>query len=392
MIKLSKFKFGFVGIVLMLSGCQALDGWQPKAGPSKKGIERKINTVASGLTIIELNGYVDRRVLQLPHYVRPRFSDAFRTSASFNHVIQAGDVIDVIIWEAPPALLFGAANDITALNGSKEVKIPEQMIDSRGQITIPFVGSIGVIGKTPQQVERAIVAGLNKKANSPSAMVRIVKNNSANVTVVGEVNNSVRMALTGKAERVLDAIAAAGGTKHPSSRTTIQLSRQGVSVEMLYDDVIKDPSQNVILQAGDVVSVNYQTQSFTVLGATAKNDEINFEAGGISLMQALARAGGLNDSRADIRGVFIFRQEAISMLTPEQIRALPMQLQAGPVVPVVYRLDLNDPVNYIVAQQFSIRDKDLIYVSNAPGAEFGKFLSMINQGLQTIGIVNSATK
>lgn len=265
------------------------------------------------------------------------------------------------------------------------------MVDGKGQITIPFVGKLVVSGKTPQQVQDMIVKGLTRKANNPSAVVRIAKNNSADVTVVGEVNNSTRMPLTGKAERVLDAIAAAGGTKHPSSRVTIQLNRQGRSIEMPFDAVVSDPRQNIILQKGDVVSVSHQTKSFTVLGATAKNDEINFETSGISLMQALARAGGLNDNRADARGVFIFRYESIGVLTPEQRYALPMQMQYNPTVPVVYRLNLKDPINYIVAQNFAIKDKDLIYVSNAPGVEFRKFVTLIGQGAFIINTVDNLT-
>lgn len=376
-------------VTALLTGCQAVSNWQPNSGPSKKVIETQAEESVSGLTIID----IDSHIAALSSQVFPvvRFSQLGRSGSTFSNTINAGDVIEVSIWESPPALLFGTASDIAGLSGSKEVKLPEQMVDNKGQITIPFVGKISVSGKTPQQVQEMIVKGLARKANNPSAIVRIIKNNSADVTIVGEVNNSIRMPLTGKAERVLDAIAAAGGVKHPSSRVTIQLNRQGRSIEMPFDAVISDPSQNIILQKGDVISVSYQTKSFTVLGATAKNDEIDFETGGISLMQALARAGGLNDNRADSRGVFIFRQESIRMLSPEQVAALPVQLQTSSIVPVVYRLDLKDPMNYIVAQNFAIKDKDLIYVSNAPGAEFGKFLSMISQGLYSISTVNGLT-
>ena len=161
---------------------------------------------------------------------------------------------------------------------------------------------------------------------------------------------------------------------------------------MPFDAIIKDPRQNVILQKGDVVSVNYQTKSFTVLGATAKNTEIDFEAGGISLMQALARSGGLDDNRADARGVFIFRQESANILTPQQRAALPMQLQYASEVPVIYRLNLKEPINYIVAQNFAIKDKDLIYVSNAPGVEFRKFISLVAQGMYIVNTVDDLSK
>ncbi len=379
-----------LAMTILLSGCQTLTKWQPSSGPTKKVIENQIDTENSGLTIID----IDNRIAFLTSQSIPvrRFSDFYKSSSTFNNTISAGDVVDVSIWEAPPALLFGTASDISGLSGSKEVKLPEQMVDNKGQITIPFVGKVSVSGKTPEQVQAMIVKGLTKKANNPSAVVRIAKNNSADVTIVGEVTNSTRMPLTGKAERILDALAAAGGTKHPSSRISVQLNRRGRSVEMPFDAIIKDPRQNVILQKGDVVSVNYQTKSFTVLGATAKNTEIDFEAGGISLMQALARAGGLNDNRADARGVFIFRQESANILTPQQRAALPMQLQYASEVPVIYRLNLKEPINYIVAQNFAIKDKDLIYVSNAPGVEFRKFISLVAQGMYIVNTVDDLSK
>ncbi len=379
-----------LAMTILLSGCQTLTKWQPSSGPTKKTIENQVSTENSGLTIID----IDNRIAFLTSQSIPvrRFSDFYKSSSTFNNTISAGDVVDVSIWEAPPALLFGTASDISGLSGSKEVKLPEQMVDNKGQITIPFVGKISVSGKTPEQVQVMIVKGLTKKANNPSAVVRIAKNNSADVTIVGEVTNSTRMPLTGKAERILDALAAAGGTKHPSSRISVQLNRRGQSVEMPFDAIIKDPRQNVILQKGDVVSVNYQTKSFTVLGATAKNTEIDFEAGGISLMQALARSGGLDDNRADARGVFIFRQESANILTPEQRAALPMQLQYASEVPVIYRLNLKEPINYIVAQNFAIKDKDLIYVSNAPGVEFRKFISLVAQGMYIVNTVDDLSK
>lgn len=381
------YLMSLVLFVVGLSGCQVISNWQPTAGPSKKVIEQQVDTAGTGLTIIE----IDNQIARLTADFTPtrRFSDYYRGSSGFSNTINAGDVVDVSIWEAPPALLFGSASDIASMTGSKEVKLPEQMVDNRGQITIPFVGKLVVSGKTPQQVQDMIVKGLYKKANNPSAVVRIAKNNTADITIIGEVNNSTRMPLTGKGERLLDAIAAAGGTKHPSSRVTVQLNRRGQSVEMPFDMVMSDPSQNVLLQKGDVVAVHYQTKSFTVLGAVAKNDEISFETGGISLMQALARAGGLSDNRADARGVFIFRQESINVLNAEQYQALPQEFRHQSIVPVIYRLNLKDPINYIVAQNFAVKDKDLIYVSNAPGVEFRKFVSLIGQGAYLINTIDN---
>jgi polysaccharide biosynthesis/export protein len=134
--------------------------------------------------------------------------------------------------------------------------------------------------------------------------------------------------------------------------------------------------------------VLFQPLSFTALGATGQNAEIAFEAQGISLAQALARAGGVQDARSDARGVFVFRFEDANGVTDEQ--------RAGPTtpdgkVPVVYRVDLTDPVSFLVAQSFPMRNRDVIYVANAPSAELQKFLNILTasifsvQGLSNLG-------
>lgn len=379
--------------VVILAGCQSIQDWQANAGPTKNRIINSKNVLQAteeetitdgsnyGLAIIDINTKVAGQLKRFKSSTL--FSNHFQNSKKFNNTISAGDVIDISIWEAPPALLFGTANDLNGFSSSKEVKLPEQMVDNRGQISVPFVGKLNIIGKTPQQVQDMIVAGLDKKANKPSAIVRIIKNNTADVTIIGEVNNSTRMPLTGKGERVLDAIAAAGGARQAAERVSIQLTRGNQTVEMLLSQIINDTRQNIQLQQGDVLSVKYKSNSYMVLGATTKNDEIDFEASGISLMQALARAGGLNDSRADSQGVFIFRYENPQMLSPSQLASVPVQFRQS-AVPVVYRLDLKDPLNYIIARDFEIRDQDVIYVSNAPAVEFNKFLSMVSQSVYSI--------
>lgn len=140
------------------------------------------------------------------------------------------------------------------------------------------------------------------------------------------------------------------------------------------ETIIRDPRQNVPLRAGDVVTALFQPYSFTALGATGKNQEINFEAQGITLAQALARSGGLEDSRSDAQGVFIFRLENAQALNwPSE----PVRTTADGKVPVVYRVNLRDPNSFFVAQSFMMDNKDLLYVSNAPVTEIQKVLNLV---------------
>jgi polysaccharide export outer membrane protein len=139
------------------------------------------------------------------------------------------------------------------------------------------------------------------------------------------------------------------------------------------ETIVRDPRQNILLQPGDVIAALYQPLSFSVLGATGKNEEINFEAQGISLTQALARAGGLIDNRARASGAFIFRFESLGAL---DWPVPPVTTPDGKVA-VIYRVNLKDPATFFAAQSFPIQNKDVLYVSNATAAELQKFFNLI---------------
>ena len=202
----------------------------------------------------------------------------------------------------------------------------------------------------------------------------MLRNVSSNVTVVGDVGNSVRMPLGPRSERLLDALAAAGGVRFPVNKMTLQVTRGDTVAALPLETIIRDPRQNVTLQAGDVITALHQPLSFTAMGATGKNDEINFEAQGISLAQALARVGGLQDNRADAQGVFIFRYEEPNAL---HWRSQPVGVTNEGKVPVIYTLNLRDPASFFVMQTFGVEHRDLLYVSNAPLADIQKFANVV---------------
>jgi polysaccharide export outer membrane protein len=285
--------------------------------------------------------------------------------------------LEINIWEAPPGTLFGSTTSTDSRGGgagARVTTIPEQIVDQDGAIAVPFAGKIPAAGRSLSDIEADIVKRLTGKAHMPEAMVRRTRNRSSMVTVVGEVASSVNLPLSPGGERLLNALAAAGGVRQPVSKTTIQITRGNQYVALPLDTVIRDPLQNINLQAGDVVTAMFQPLSFTVLGATGKNEEINFEAQGITLAQALARAGGLQDFRADAQGVFIFRFEPRGALNwPKQ----PVTATAEGMVPVVYRLNLKRPSSFFVMQSFAVQNKDIVYVSNAPAAELQKFLGLV---------------
>jgi polysaccharide export outer membrane protein len=193
------------------------------------------------------------------------------------------------------------------------------------------------------------------------------------------------MPLTARGERLLDALATSGGVRQPVNKMTLQLTRGSTVQSLPLQTIIQDPKQNILLQPGDVITALYQPLSFTVLGATGKNEEINFETQGISLAQALARSGGLNDARADARGVFIFRFEDAQALD----RTISAAITPEGKVPVIYQVDLRDPGSFFVAQSFPVQNGDVLYVSNAPAAELQKFMNIVVSAFYPAAVAKS---
>jgi polysaccharide export outer membrane protein len=357
--------------MIWLAGCSQL----PTVGPSQAEVrEAASRPGAQAIQIVDVDDVIARRLLALRK--QRQFSETLGLARSAEPGIGPGDSLEVNIWEAPPAALFGGG--VLDLRGAaasvRATTLPEQVVDREGFISVPFAGRIRATGLTPRALEGEIVSRLQGKANQPESLVRVLRNASSNVTVVGEVANSVRMPLTARGERLLDALAAAGGVRQPVSKMTLQVTRGDEFHAMPLDQVIRDPKQNVPLRPDDVVTAMFQPLSFTALGATGKNDEINFEVQGISLAQALARVGGLVDTRSDPRSIFIFRFEQAGALDwPRQ----PVATTTDGLVPVVYRVDLLNPSSFFVMQSFAINNKDVLYISNAPAAELQKFLNIV---------------
>jgi polysaccharide export outer membrane protein len=299
-------------------------------------------------------------------------------------IVGRGDVLEVSIWEAPPAVLFGSsatfgASDSSSLLASsagvgQRTALPEMMVDSDGTIRVPFAGAIPAAGRTPREIERDIVARLSGKAHDPQVAVRLITNANATVTVVGDVSTNTRIPLTPRGERLLDVIASAGGVKQPVGKMTIQITRGDEVVSLPLETVIHDPAQNIRLRPGDVVTALYQPFSFTSLGATGTSAEVPFEGTGLTLAQALGRVGGLKADQADIRGVFIFRLEDPAALDPAV--AATARRTADGRIPVIYRVNLKDPASFFVAQSFPIKNKDVLYVSTAPLSDFARFMGI----------------
>ncbi len=360
----------------LLSGCAAT-GLSTAVGPSrgavlKAGADRQI----AGMEVIPLTNVIAQRLSSFAPV--PGFAEVIGDARPVGTIVGVGDSLEITIWEAPPAVLFGAGAFETRIQSpiqtSRPGTFPETMVGPSGAITIPFAGQVPAAGRSLRQIEQTIVARLRGKANQPQVIVRIARNATANVAVVGEVNTAGRFPLTPRGERLLDVIAQAGGTKQPLERMTVQITRGAATATMPLEAVVRDARHNIVLERDDIVTAMFQPNSFVVLGAAGKNEEVRFEGTGLTLSQALGRLGGLQDMRADPRGVFLFRWESAQRMAG--LVASPLPATAGPI-PVVFQVDLKQPETFFAAQNFAMKDGDVIFISNSPASDLQRFVNLI---------------
>jgi len=212
-------------------------------------------------------------------------------------------------------------------------------------------------------------------------VVSLVAQRASSFSVLGEVRTSGRYPALPSGERILDAIARAGGLLFPGNESWVVFERDKRRVLIPFGAIVDVPENNIFVRPNDIIYVYREPQTFLAFGASGRQAQIPFEAWRVSLAEAVAKANGLTDVQADPGAVFLYRGE------PREVAVelgVDVSRFDGPIVPVIYNLDLRDPAGYFLASKFEIRNKDVIYASNAPSVEVSKFLTYVRLVFGTI--------
>lgn len=350
---------------LVLSGCTSLPG----QGPSSMDIALLEEDDASDnekYVVLQLTTEV---VQAIGPATIPSIHSAFgpRIKARSRVKLGIGDRLAVNIWEPSPDGLFSVAD-------RKETNIAVE-VDEDGLIFIPYVGQIKVTGMSVRRVRSVIARGLAGKAVDPQVQVTLTNDGSHKLTVVGDVVQPGRYDVPSSGLRLIEAIALSGGSKQPSFEVQVSIVRGTTRASVRLDDVIRYANNNIWLRPRDTVQVLHLPRSFTAFGAVTSQKLQHFQTKTVSLAEALAQTGGLKDRLADAGGVFLFRYESAERLEKAGVDLYGRDFTE--IVPTIYRLNFRQPQAFFMASSFMLKDKDVIYVANAPLVEFGKFMSLV---------------
>jgi polysaccharide export outer membrane protein len=283
-----------------------------------------------------------------------------------------GDVVTITIFEAAAGGLFIPAE--AGVRPGNFVQLPNQAVDERGDITVPYAGAVRALGRTAAEIQTSIVNALKNRAIEPQVVVSLVTQNTSLISVLGEVNTPSRFPASAAGEKILDEITRAGGPKAQGYDTWVMLERNGKRATVPFGALVYNPANNIFARPNDTIYLYQEPQTFVEFGASGQQGQFNFGAWRISLAEAVAKAGGLNDTLADPASVFIYRGEPRKFA--EQL-GIDISKFNAPIIPVVYNVNFRDPAGYFLATKFEMRDKDVIFASNATAVEHAKIMNYI---------------
>lgn len=294
--------------------------------------------------------------------------------------INVGDTISLTIYEAQSGGVFIPIE--AGIRPGNFVQIPAQIIDDTGYVSVPYAGRVDVVGKTPVEVSDIITKRLSNIAIKPQVVVSFVNRDGSEVSVLGQVRNSIRYSLNFNGERVLDAIARASGPSIPGYEAELTLQRDNQKYTIQLSELVEKTENNIYLKSNDILYVENNPETFTLLGATGFQGEYNFNRRNITLSEAISRGQGLIDTRSDPSEVYIYRREKKSFLMSElkmkTSTTSTESIDTSEEMSVIYKFDLRDPYGYFLSQKFPIVNNDVIYIGNAETVELLKLLNIVN--------------
>jgi polysaccharide export outer membrane protein len=254
--------------------------------------------------------------------------------------------------------------------------IPPQTVDRTGEISVPYVGRVRVLGRLTGEVESDIRESLRLKTADPQVVVNISQRQGGDlISVTGDVKSAARIPVSLAGTSLVDSIAAAGGAQSAPYDTMVTVTRGDSTRSDTLQEIYDKPAKNISLQPGDTIVLRKRALNFLAFGATGRVGSFPITVEDLRLSDAVAASGGPADLEANPATIFVYRLEPASLL-----REIGRTNLAGDglTTPVVYQLDLHNPKGFFYANNFTVRDRDLVYYAPAGSAGVVKFMRLVN--------------
>ena len=261
----------------------------------------------------------------------------------------------------------------------EKVTSTEVPVNSRGMISYSFLDDVQAAGLTPSELDALLTKKLSDYVRNPRIDVRVKEFNSKSALITGEFvilrSRDVGQALSGTIylkgkTSLMDIIAQAGGYTVNADIKNVRLIRQGRKYPINLYNIIErgDQSQNVIIDAGDIIDIPESPigERVYVLGAVQYQGVYQLR-NAKDLLSAISLAGS-------------FTKEA-----KEEQTLIIRGYDAPGAKPLVMMADLDALLKKAdVAQNIPLQDGDLVYVPRMLIADINDWISQAGPMLQLI--------
>jgi len=291
-----------------------------------------------------------------------------------------GDIFFVVVWDHPELTTpyAGLTQDLASQG---------RLIAADGTSYYPYVGTFQAGGMTAAQLREYIAEHLKPVIQNPQVDVRVVSYRAQRIEVTGEVLKPSTLNFNDTPMGILQAIDACGGLTPAASRRRALLVRHSVvhqidlAALLSGDQAVSNPA----LEPGDVLHLPDQSgDQVFVLGAVARQVPVVIQQDSMTLIQALTQAGGLDVLRGKDSGILVFRvqnEQSLGVATKDQSSDVAAKDRSSDVSAYVYTLDLSQPQGVLLASQFQLEPRDVVYVK---ATAFSQYNSVIAQMLPTV--------
>jgi polysaccharide export outer membrane protein len=357
-------------LAAMLAACSAVPGQYMVTPPAVP-----VTTADNGDVTSDMQIPVKQIDLTLIRQIHAQQASDMKSASTLNlfakpsgYKLGPGDVLQITVWDHPE---LAAALGQPAQNTKTSDAAPGFVVDGDGNLQFPYVNKpIHASGKTAEQIQREIYTELSKVFVKPQVTVRVASFRASQVYVDGDVRTPGAQTVNDIPMTLTEAVSRAGGFAPTADQSRVTITRNGTAYPVNVAQMLKagkNPSE-IMLQPGDMLHVDARDDNTVyVMGEVTKPTAVSpLRDGTLTLGEAIMQAGQLNQDTSDAKQLFVIRQ-------------------ATGDSPVIYHLDARSPVSMLLANQFPLESKDVVYVDNSGLVRANRVLNLllpaINAGL-----------
>lgn len=260
--------------------------------------------------------------------------------------IGPGDQLRIQVWTTPERAPTGTDNALRPVEGP--------VVDETGFFFYPFVGEVRAQGRTVTDIRTELTDKLRAYITDPQVEVAVQEFRAHSVTITGMVGSPGPTTLTNVPLRLIELINAAGMSDN-ADLSRVEVRRRGeryvVNVRAFLEN--GDYRQNPLMLPGDLVFVPELRDNKVFVFGEIKTTEVPLTPAMKSLTELLAEVGGIDRTRANAKGVFVFRRTKVTTSGFD-----------------VFQFDLSDASTLVLMSEFPVAPLDIVFVTKDPTTQW----------------------